>query len=220
MSWGALITADDGTPFITDESTPINLAGKYTNTGTSGASVSVTVDTSLVLLPFVLTNVEAYITYSISGSTLTVTAQQTVGKTDSVTLTVYLFSTKAQTPPAWGAAAWDKNGKCILTNETRVLTDVQIVGTKGQSTAGVNINTSKAGKWAIVPDWAGYIVGVVQTGGGPRPVQIYIGFTAVYNGATTRFYSIYAETPPTGMQSGNIINSMSALRIIDASRYD
>lgn len=220
MTWGLYIAAADGTPYITDESEPISLVNKQTTTGTGSATVSLTVDSNLVALPFVVTSKEAYVTYSISGSTLTITATQQVGKSESLTLWVYLFSTQAQIPPAWGMAIWDKNGKCILTNETRVLTDVQVIGTKGQATAGVNINVTKAGKWAMVPDWAGYFVGVVSTGGGPRPVQIYVGFTAVYDGTNTHFYSFYAELPPTNIISGNILNSMSALKVIDASRYD
>lgn len=220
MTWGALITSDDGTPFITEESTPISLQGKYSASGSTIATVTVTINTEDVVLPFAVATGDAYFTYKISGTTLTVNAQRRVGDSGNFTLTVYVFTTRAQIPPSWGIAIWDKNGKCILTNETRVLTDIQIIGTKGGSDSGFNLNTTKSGKWAIVPDLAGYVVGVIQTGGGPRPVQIQYAFTASYNGSTTSIKPVMSESPPTGSGNVSYIDSKCAIRAIDVSRYE
>lgn len=221
MKYGVYIVSDDGVPYITPDSVPLNLLKKVVVTGSNSVVATIPCDTSLPVLPFAHTDSEAYLGYRVDSGSVTVTATKTIGTSGSITLTVYLFSTAPQPLPKWGMAIWDANGKCILTNETRVLNDVQIVGVKGDTAqSGANLNITKPGKWAMAPEAAGYLIGVVQTGGGPRPIQIYVGFTAVYNGASTHFYGIYAEYPPAGMQSGNIISSRAALRVIDASRYD
>lgn len=216
MNWGALITADDGTAFITDESTPISLQGIYTASGSRTVTQSIPVNTDDVVLPFCLATGDAYFTYGINGSILNVTAQTNDSNSSPFSFTCYVFTTRAQPVPAWGVAIWNKNGKCILTNETKVLTDVVNIGTKGGSSSGMNLTSTKAGKWAIIPEAAGFYVGVIQQ----RPFQIGVGFTARYNGSNTVITGIMGSTVPAGGQLGTPLDMKTAVRAIDVSRYE
>lgn len=216
MKWGALITADDGTEFITDESTPVSLQGIYSASGSRTVTLSVPVNTEDVVLPFCLSTGDTYFTYGISGSTLSVTAQSNDADSSAFTFTCYVFTTRAQTLPAWGAAIWDKNGKCILTNETRVLTDIVNIGTKGSTNSGMNLTSTRAGKWAILPEVAGFYVGVVQQ----RPFQIGCGFAARYNGSSTYIHPVMGSTVPAGGQLGTPLDMKTIVRAIDVSRYE
>ncbi|MFD2022208.1 hypothetical protein ACFSKS_27355 [Pseudocitrobacter faecalis] len=89
-------------------------------------------------------------------------------------------------------AIWDANGKCILTNETRILTDLTQIGVPGGSANnGVNINYTMAGKYAIVPQAAGYRVAVSSSG----TLQTPIGMCCYYNGTNTLISARMGEIP-------------------------
>lgn len=220
MTYGVLIASEDGTPYITEESTPISLQGKYSGSGNGSVTITANINTEDVTIPFCYATADAYFTYGISGNVITVSARQTVGQSTNFTAFLYLFTTREQVPPEWGVAIWDKNFKCILTNETRVLTDVRTIGTKGGADSGLNLNVNRVGKWAIVPDLAGYAVGVINTGQGPRPIQVQFSFTASYNGSVTAIKPVMNEAAPSGTGNISYIDSKCIIRAIDASRYD
>lgn len=216
MAWGALITADDGTQFITEESTPISLQGIYTGSGSGYVTLTIPIKTDDVVLPFCLATGNIVFSYSISGTTLTVMAYANSADTAQYTVTCYVFTTREQPLPKWGVAVWDKNGKCILTNETKVLTDIVTIGVKGSATSGLNLTSTRNGKWAILPELAGFYVGVYQQ----RPIQIAAGFTANYNGSTTAIKSVLVTQPPHDAQIGAPLDTKTVVRAIDVSRYD
>ncbi|WP_158783269.1 hypothetical protein [Pantoea sp. BAV 3049] len=215
MSYGVYLTTTDGRPFITPESTPVSLLTKVTASGNGSASTTVSVDTSLVNIPFILSDAPAFVGVGYGANQLTVSAHRMDDSGGAVNLQAYIFSVVPPALPKWGIALWDATGKCILTNETRVLRDVTTIGSKGDDSAGININQSIAGKWAIMPDIAGYLYGVYQQ----APIVIVQGFYAQYNGASTQVSSVLASSIPTGTQ-GSITNSKNSIRAIDASLYD
>lgn len=216
MNWGALITADDGTQFITDESTPISLQGIYTASGSNTVTQVIPYDTSDVVLPFCVSTGNNFFAYGISGNTIQVTAQAADTDNSPFTFSVYLFTTRAQPVPSWGVAIWDRNGKCILTNETKVLTDIQNQGTKGTNDSGLGMSRTLPGKWAILPEVAGYIVGVIQQ----RPFQIGIGFASRYDGANTYIVPVQSSSIPAGGQPTGSLDAKTVVRAINVSRYE
>lgn len=133
MAYGAYLSTDDGVEFFTTETTSIALDQKLTASGSGQfITVNATVKTEDIILPFcVTTGGPAFFEYSITGNDVTISARQTVGQYKNIGLEVYLFTTKAQIPPSWGMAIWDANGKCILTNETKILTDIRQIGVPG-----------------------------------------------------------------------------------------
>jgi hypothetical protein len=198
--WG-LLTTDDGNPFITPQSIPLALIAKKTASVPAGMTTTVTqaFTAGRPIIPFVCSTVNCVSSYSVSGNVCTVTIQypQGTGVAD-----VYFFTIFAQSLPEWGLAIWDESGTCILTNETRVLTDVEALGTSGSDTAGgYNINTTKTGKWGILPSTCGLITGVI-TSGGTRPFMSQLFFSTLYNGTSTQI----SISSTGGSPGGNIIN--------------
>ena len=214
--YGVYLTTTDGRPFITANTVPVSLLTKVVASGSGKATASITIDGSAMNIPFVLSDAPAFASYSLNANTMTVTCRRTDDTGGTVNMQVYVFSTKTPVPPKWGIALWNSQGKCILTNETRVLRDIRTVGTKGSSSAGgTAINQTIAGKWAIMPDLAGNTAGVINQ----APFSIPQAFFARYNGSTTQISSILASTPPTAGQ-GSSTNSQNSVKAIDASLYD
>ncbi|ATM51316.1 hypothetical protein CRN65_27285 (plasmid) [Klebsiella pneumoniae] len=77
---------------------------------------------------------------------------------------IYFFTIFPQPKPDYGLAIWDASGTLVLTDKTRILTDVQSYG------EGYNINITNEGKWAVSPLALGLVVGVVNDPL-PRPFQ-------------------------------------------------
>ncbi|MBU4683253.1 hypothetical protein KC222_14665 [Cedecea davisae] len=216
MSWGMLLTTNDGNTFITDESTPISLLGRYSSSGSRSVTINITVNTDDIVLPFCVSTGDTFFSYSLIGSSLSVTASSNTSDEAVFTFTCYVFTTREQPLPRWGMAIWDKNGKCILTNETRVLTDIVTIGTKGASPSGLTLSDTRPGKWAILPELSGFYIGVYQQ----RPFQIGVGFAAKYDGSTTKIHPVMAGTVPPGAQLGTPLDARTTVRAIDVSRYE
>lgn len=213
--YGVYMTTSDGRVFITPQTTPVSLFKKITGSGNGVASASLTIDTSMVNIPFVVANAAAFPSMSISGNTMTIDCHTQDDNGGNISFEAYIFSTVPPTLPKWGAAIWGPTGKLILTNETRVLTDIKTIGTKGENTAGAAINQTLDGKWAIMPDLAGVLIGVYQQ----RPVQIGQPFFAKYTNGKTQITSVLASAPPPGI-SGSINNSKNSVKAINAALYD
>lgn len=216
MSWGMLLTTDDGNTFITEESTPISLLGRYSSSGSRSVTINIAVNTDDVVLPFCVSTGDTFFSYSLIGSQLSVTATSNTSDESVFTFTCYVFTTREQPLPRWGMAIWDKNGKCILTNETRVLTDIVTIGTKGGSPSGLTLSVTRAGKWAILPELSGFYTGVYQQ----RPFQIGVGFAAKYDGSSTIIHPVMSGVVPPGSQLGTPLDAKTIVRAIDLSRYD
>lgn len=214
--YGVYLTTTDGRPFITPETTPVSLLGKYTASGDGVATAVITIDPSVINIPFVLSDAPAVHSVGYSGTQMTVRSSRQDSTGGAVNMQLYVFSIKAPTLPKWGVAIWNAAGKCILTNETRVLRDIVTIGTKGDpGTSGTSINQTRAGKWAIMPELAGNLAGVINQ----SPFSIPQIFFSRYDGTNTQISSVLATTPPTGGQ-GTTTSAQSSVKAIDASLYD
>ena len=204
--WGALLTTENGSPFITPQSIPLALYSKKTVNvaSNSGAIITETFSAGRPIIPFVISTVPCISSYVASGSTCSVTV---TSFPSSGTVTVYFFTIFPQPLPDWGIAIWDENGTCILTNETRVLTDVAAIGTSGSdASGGYNINTTRSGKWGIVPSLCGLVTGIIGTSQ-PRPYMAQYSFCAIWNGSSTNIKS-HVSQQPDGAVSGTAYHNM------------
>ncbi len=76
-----------------------------------------------------------------------------------------------------GIAIWDEQGVCILTNESKVLTDVQAIGTNGSDSTGFSINTTLAGNltsFRRCPTWPQVLSPMAERGPGPHSISFLL----------------------------------------------
>ena len=220
MDWGALLVTENGAPFITPQSIPLAMySRKQAAVFAGGAStvISETFPSGRPVIPFVYTTVSCTTSYTVSGNTCTVTFKNSSG---NGTAYVYFFTIFAQTLPSWGIAIWDEQGTCILTNETRVLTDVQAIGTNGSDSAGFSINTTLAGKYGIVPAMSGLATGVIMDGG-TRPWSSQYFFSAVFNGSTTQIaQALTGGSAGSGVSNLVYHNMKNSVYALNLANYD
>ncbi|MGX9837658.1 hypothetical protein ACH32B_16935 [Enterobacter dykesii] len=140
-----------------------------------------------------------------------------VGFNQSFTLTAYVFAIFPQTLPAWGFAIWDATGKLVLTNESRVLSDLQTVGSPGAS-GGINIDQTLSGSWAVAPAQLGQTIIVNNSTQPPTIYTINAYSSCRFNGGSTR---INAGGTSTGTGSpGGGTNTGISLTAINTATFD
>ncbi|HGY3102709.1 TPA: hypothetical protein ACNVBN_003738, partial [Citrobacter freundii] len=159
--YGALISLPNGNPFITPDSTPMTLYRKVTVNSTlasdfNSATASVVINGQKGGIVFARTSAAAKISASKNGNTFSVSASNY--RSSSFVLEAYFFAIYPLTLPAWGVAIWDAEGTLVLTNESRVLSDLTTIGSPGAATGGLNIDTYMAGKWAVNPMGLGSVL--------------------------------------------------------------
>ncbi|EOC1313843.1 hypothetical protein ACTEV4_000636 [Cronobacter turicensis] len=218
--YGAYILTDAGFPFITPASSPLAMISKKTATMVSNGHSEITqnFEAGNPIIPFVVATAGAKFYYTISSNTCVVSADKP--EQSGATYTVYFFTIFTQPLPKWGMAIWDANGRCILTNETRVLTDVTPIGINGDdSNSGYNINTTLTGKWAVIPSQTGLGTGVI-TDGGTRPWSSEFSLKAVFNGSSTLIGQNATDSASGNIQNLTYHNMRNRAFIINAAKYD
>lgn len=223
MSYGAMIDVN-GNPFITPNSIPYAMYGRYVfnsyqNNTVQQVSNYINIPASYMPMAFVRvsgtsrpTGIQTYL----EGDGIRVTGANNGNNPFSVT--VYVFAIFPQSLPSWGMAIWDSNGTLILTNETRVLTDIQTIG--GGGSGGININFSSGGSYAVSPARLG-AVQLLNPGGPGQPpflISADIYTSCVYNGGSTTITSVAA--PSIGGSPQGYTNNGNSLTIINTSAYD
>ena len=209
--FGAMILMDNGNPFVTPQSTPFCLYGKYTfNSSANGSSQQVAQNIALnadyPVMVFIRTTNTAQPTPVISyrnGGNVYVAGVNPYNQ--SFTLTAYIFAIFPQTLPKWGMAIWDSSGKLVLTNESRVLSDLQTIGTPGAN-GGINIDQTLDGSWAVAPSRLGQV----------NRNDAYS--SCRYSGTSTRINAGTAANTPGG--DGGVINNGIILTAIKTDAYD
>lgn len=227
MSYGAMIDVN-GNPFVTPNSTPFCLYSRtvhgsvYVDGNYQQSQVYIPVPQQYPSMTFVKTSYTALptaITSFRSGSSIYVNAQNQ--NNQSFSMTVYIFAIFPQTLPQWGMAIWDANGQLVLTNESRVLSDLTTIGTPGPS-GGINIDTgfTLPGSWAVCPARTGSTQIQTSSGGSQIPIVVTVDAysCANFNGANTRINSGSGQTV-TGSVTGNT-NTGVSLVAINTAAYD
>lgn len=221
--YGALISLPNGNPFITPDSTPMTLYRKVTVNSTFGgnfnsASASVTIDGQKGGIAFARTSAPAKISASKSGNTFSVDASNYRGA--AFVLEAYFFAIYPLTLPAWGVAIWDAEGTLVLTNESRVLSDLTTIGSPGAVSGGLNIDTYMAGKWAVNPMGLGSVLLHAGSAPGGQPIiqSVDVGTGCFNEGAGTRIKGL-TSTTASGSSIGTT-NSGIVITAINTAAYD
>ncbi|MGZ0322859.1 hypothetical protein ACTM6B_23560 [Citrobacter freundii] len=221
--YGAFISLPNGNPFITPDSTPMTLYRKVTVNSTFGgnfnsASASVTIDGQKGGIAFARTSAPAKISASKSGNTFSVDASNYRGS--AFVLEAYFFAIYPLTLPAWGVAIWDAEGTLVLTNESRVLSDLTTIGSPGAVSGGLNIDTYMAGKWAINPMGLGSVLLHAGSAPGGQPIiqSVDVGTGCFNEGAGTRIKGL-TSTTASGSSIGTT-NSGIVITAINTAAYD
>lgn len=221
--YGAMMTLDNGNPFVTPQSTPFCLYGKYTfNSGANGSSQQVAqniaIDASYPAIAFVKTTDTAQPTAVISyrnGGNIYVSGVNPYNQ--AFTLTVYIFAIFPQSLPTWGMAIWNPSGQLVLTNESRVLTDLQTIGTPGAN-GGINIDQTISGSFAVAPTRMGQTT-IVNNATQPPTIYTIDAYTSCrFNGSSTRI-SAGSTSVGTGSPAGGT-NTGVAVTAINTAAYD
>ncbi|HFN6472391.1 TPA: hypothetical protein ACHFX4_000922 [Citrobacter freundii] len=221
--YGALISLPNGNPFITPDSTPMTLYRKVTVNSTFGgnfnsASASVTIDGQKGGIAFARTSAPAKISASKSGNTFSVNASNYRGS--AFVLEAYFFAIYPLTLPAWGVAIWDAEGTLVLTNESRVLSDLTTIGSPGAVSGGLNIDTYMAGKWAVNPMGLGSVILRAGSAPGGQPIfqSVDVGTGCHDDTGGTRIRG-QSSTTASGSSVGST-NSGIVITAINTAAYD
>lgn len=227
MAYGAMIDVN-GNPFITPNSIPYALYGKYSfnsyEVGSGSAAVQqvsslINIQQSYMPMTFVRvsgtsspTGIQTYL----EGDGIRVTGAN--NGNNQFVVTVYVFAIFPQTLPDWGMAIWNEAGTLVLTNETKVLTDIETIGANG--TGGVDITFNRQGSYAVSPARLG-AVQLLNPGAPGQPpfltsADIYT--SCVYSGGSTTITSVVA--PGQSGSPQGYTNNGNSLTIINTASYD
>lgn len=226
MSYGAMLTDSAGIPFYIGDTMPLTLLEKRVlsvgSASGSGAVINLFNNDGTIRFVFVNSNGAQ------GNAQSTCEALELSGGVWSLrcagaarTVNVYIFGYQFQPVPAWGIQINDAQGRCILTNETKVLRDVQKLGNEGSDAdSGFQANFTLNGEWAVAPAYTGSYVGTVSQGGQVYPVVAQYASSARFNGSTTQITSGYIGNLNTGGGgSGTLTNYRNRLVAVNIQRY-
>lgn len=223
MSYGVLLKTTSGEVWVSPESIPLALLSKKSVTVSNPqayTTITQAYDVNNPIIPFVRVNGTGALWYETNNGVCTVTIWNA---SQRAVVEAYFFSIFPQPMPAskYGIAIWDANSNLILTHETKTLTDVlKIGGTGSAGDNGINTNVTLTGKWGVVPEFLGMVVGVINDPY-PRPFQSNVRAIAVASGNNTRIYGYGDGGAPTGGVSGiSYINGHSNAIALRVGDYD
>ncbi|MEN4605985.1 hypothetical protein WKH08_07235 [Pantoea agglomerans] len=226
MSYGAMLTDSAGVPFYIGDTMPLTLLEKRVLSvpAVSGSGTVINLFNNDGVIRFVFVNSNG----AQGNGQSTCEALELSGGIWSLrcagaarTINVYIFGYQFQPIPAWGIQINDSQGRCILTNETKILRDVQKLGDEGsEAGSGFTANFTLNGEWAVAPAYTGSYVGTVSQGGQVYPVVAQYASSARFNGSTTQITSGYIGNLNTsGGGSGTLTSYRNRLVAVNVQRY-
>lgn len=220
MSFGVLLSTSSGEVWVSPESIPLALYAKKSITVTNSTTITTITqayDVNSPIIPFVYTTGEGALWSDIANGVCTISLRNAAAGTR---MDVYFFSIFPQPLPDYGLAIWDANGVCILTNETKTLSDLEKIGGSGAaSDNGINSSVFKSGKWGCIPEYLGIAVGVINDPL-PRPWQSNIRALARAEGAGTRITAYSDAGSSTGVSGLGFTNGHGNIIITRVDAYD
>jgi len=226
MSYGAMLTDSAGVPFYIGDTMPLTLLEKRVLSvpAAYGSGTVINLFNNDGAIRFVFVNSNG----AQGNAQSTCEALELSGGIWSLrcagaarTVSVYIFGYQFQPIPAWGIQINDSQGRCILTNETKVLRDVQKLGDEGsEAGSGFTANFTLNGEWAVAPAYTGSYVGTVSQGGQVYPVVAQYASSARFNGSTTQITSGYIGNLNTGGGgTGTLTSYRNRLVAVNVQRY-
>ncbi len=223
MSYGGFLNDESGNPFYIDGTLPLRLIDVRTFTSNPGAGFfDLYPDDGQIRFTFVSSTAEGYyfITQDLTnhGTNWILTSSVPNG----TVITAYIFGYSVETfLPEYGLAVWNDQGQLVITNETKVLSNIQTLGDRNSDTnSGMNLNVTLSGHWAVAPTLTGAIVGVVFQGSQPRPFSSFFYTCASFDGTNTVVRSHGSGGDTSGGASNiQITNTREQLVVVDVSRF-
>lgn len=214
-----------GNPFVTPISIPMSMRGKYevqaVGSGNSAsASGSIPWNSAWPAMVFLKASTPGVALGSRKLSD-SITFSGSLNVSRAFTLTAYVFGIFPQSAPEWGLVVYDTKGEIVLTNETRVLTDLVTIGNPNiANQSGIGMNITMGGSWAVCPKIHGSIIYQTTMPGSGQPIitNVTVYTACEYNGSSTRFYSSGGATG-SGGQVG-YTDSRCTLVGINTAQYD
>jgi len=226
MSYGGLLADGTGVPFYIADTMPITLLEKRVlnvpAASGNGSIQDLFANDGVIRFVFVNSNGAQGANDTCEALILNQTANrwQLWCRGGSRTVNVFIFGYQFQPIPAWGIQFNDAQGRCILTNETKVLKDVQNLGDSNDpNNSGYVMNTTLAGQWAVAPVYTGYFSGVNNSTGQPIPVVAQFCSSARFNGSTTQITSGYQGNIDASTSNATYSNYRNRITAINVSRY-
>lgn len=208
--YGAMLLLNNGNPFVTPESTPLCLFGRYnfTQNDIINNRSRVNLGGDYTAIAFCKANKNGVVVTAIRiGNEIVIGGGSALTDSQGFTITAYIFAIFPQTLPRYGMAIWDSSGRLVLTNESKVLSDLITVGTPGTQ-GGVYIDQTLSGSYAVSPAVLGARVG---------QGAVTAGTACYYNGSTTRIFATAMQYNPN---LPGIINNGNAIIAIKTDIYD
>lgn len=226
MAFGALLADASGVPFYIADTMPLSLLEKRmlsvpAVTG-NGSVQDLFANDGAIRFVFVNSNASQGSNSNCEALQLNSTNNrwQLSCRGAARTVNVFIFGYQFQPIPAWGIQINDSQGRCILTNETKVLRDVQNIGdSTNVNNSGFVINTTLSGQWAVAPVFTGYFAGVNNSSGQPIPIVAQYCSSARFNGSTTQITSGYLGNLDSNASNATLSNYRNRITAIDVSRY-
>lgn len=218
--YGAYLTDQQGNPYYILDTMPLCLISKqsFTRTASNGV-IDIHDNDSVFRMVFCRSNIAGVSFYYALNTTTGKYAIFSSGP-GTYTIDVYVFGYQYQTPPTFGIAIWDAAGRCVMTNETKVMRGVEVVGNQTvESNSGYNVNTTLAGDWAVAPDVMGYFTGVINQGGQVYPVRAVAYTSACKSGNNTVIKSEFVGDSGSGASNVQFINHRNTIKAINVSMY-
>jgi len=218
--YGAYLTDQQGNPYYILDTLPLCLVSKQTFTRTaSNGTIDIHDNDSTFRLVFCRSNIGGVSFYYALNSVTGKYAIYSSGP-GTYTIDIYIFGYQYQTPPKYGLAIWDSAGRCVITNETKVLRGVEVVGNQADPNAsGYNASATLSGEWAVAPDVMGYFTGVINQGGQVYPVRAVAYTSAYISGSNTVIKSEFVGDSGSGASNVQFVNHRNTIKAIDISRY-
>lgn len=220
MSYGITLVNEAGNPWVTPSSIPIAFHSRqdfWIQDPRVLTAAEIYYDTSKPCFAFVVCYGGDSRPKSAETRTLYLDGKcrvEIIRGENNKNVSVYFFTIHEQPPTPFGINIWDENGKLIINNETRTLSDVASIG------GGINAREVRGGKWGVVPLVTGMITGVITSGGMPRPYQAEYYANAYFDGNNTTISSVENNSPGGNISGVTWHNMNNHLLCVDLSRYD
>jgi len=223
MDFGLALSDNAGNPFYVKGTLPLTLMSKQTFSVPSGGLSAAIVhenDNILRLFYYDASGGDGYAFYSRDTQNRGILTYG--GNNTACVITLYTFGYQYQNPPKFGIAVYDNSSprRCIIHNQSKVLSNVQNLGVEGDANAGYNTAVTLPGRWAISPIMTGYISGVISQGGQPYPFMSTFYARSLYDGNNSSIASVLDKGGPGG-GTGNVTytNFRNRIFAVDVSRY-
>lgn len=221
-NYGAFLADQQGNPYYILDTLPLCLIEKKSFNITGGRGISVIhPNDSTFRLVFCRTNVAgSSFSYYLDTVTTGSYVVDSRGAASGFTLDVYVFGYQYQTPPKYGIAIWDAAGRCVITNETKVLRGIEVIGNQADAnTSGYNASGTLAGDWAIAPEIMGSFNGVVYQGSQAYPIQAIAYSSAFKSGNNTIIKSEFVGDGSAGASNVQFYNRRNTIKAINVNMY-